>query len=82
MEAKERVTAELTVFVVVVGKRDRECGRINCGHWSLSALVWVMRGVRVMYGKKSGLLYTEAEDYCTPKHSYIKIRTLNLAATI
>jgi len=57
MEVKERVTAELTVFVVVVGKRDCECGRINCGHWSLSALVWVMRGVRVMYSKKSGLLY-------------------------
>jgi len=65
MEAKECVTAELTVFVVVVGKRDRECSRINCGHWSLSALVWVMRGVRVMYGKKKwatvhrgrGLLY-------------------------
>jgi len=72
MEAKERVTAELTVFVVMVRKRDRKCGRINYGHWSLSALVWVMRGVRVTYGKKSGLLYTEAEDYCTPRHSLKK----------
>ena len=29
----------------------------------------VMPRVRVIYGKKSGLLYTEAEEYCTPRHS-------------
>ena len=66
MEAKDRAAAELMICVVIGGKRDRECGRINCGHWSLSALMWVMHRVRVIYGKKSGLLYAEAEEFCIP----------------
>ena len=37
----------------------------------------VMRRVRVIYGKKSGLLYTKAEEYCTPRHSLNKSPSSN-----